>query len=237
MSEGTGVSRIANLLADPARATMLHALIDGTMRPAGELAHAANVSAQSASVHLGKLVRGGLLACEAQGRHRYFRIASADVADAFETLATLGTVIGPGSAREPSARRALETPFIHARTCYDHLAGAAAVQVCQGMLTARWLTADGRDFAVTALGKRKLTALGVDMDSAQRKRRAFARACVDLTQRRPHLGGALGAALLDLCVARGWVLRNRRSRVIHITPNGDEALAQLFATDHDAGRA
>jgi DNA-binding transcriptional ArsR family regulator len=226
MNENLGVSRIANLLADPARAAMLRALIDGTVRPAGELAYAANVSAQSASAHLAKLVGGGLLACESHGRHRYFRIASAEVADAFETLAALGAGI---VSRNPPPRKAAEIPFIQARTCYDHLAGETAVRICEGMLKARWLIADGRDFTLTSLGKTNLAALGVDADSARRNRRSFARACVDLTQRRVHLGGALGAALLKLCIARSWVLTNRRSRVVNITPRGNDAFAKLFA--------
>ena len=173
MNEDTDISRIARLLADPARATMLGALIDGTR----------------------------------------------------ETLAVLGAGIAPRASRHPPPRRTIETPFIYARTCYDHLAGEAAVRICEGMLKARWLAADGREFAVTPLGKRKLAALGIDIDSARRKRRAFARACVDLTQRRPHLGGALGAALLEVCVDRGWVLRNPRSRVVNITPKGAHLLS------------
>ena len=229
MNEDTNVSRIANLLADPVRATMLRTLIDGTMRPAGELAYAANVSAQSASVHLAKLVSGGLLSCEAHGRHRYFRITNSDVADTFETLAALGARIAPSALRNPPPRNLAERPFMHARTCYDHLAGEAAVRICGGMLKARWLTAAGRDFAITEFGNTKLAALGVDVDSARAKRRSFARACIDLTQRRPHLGGALGAAVLHLFITRGWVLPNRRSRVVTITPNGHDAFAKLFA--------
>ena len=226
MSDDAGIARIANLLADPARTAMLRALIDGSVRPAGELAYAANVSAQSASAHLAKLVGGGLLACESHGRHRYFRIASGEVADAFETLAALGA--GSVSRSRPPPKAA-EVPFIRARTCYDHLAGETAVRICEEMLSAGWLTSDGRDFALTALGKARLAALGVEPDSARRTRRSFARACVDLTQRRVHVGGALGAALLNLYIARGWVLKNRRSRVVNITPKGNEAFAKMFA--------
>lgn len=226
MNDESGIPRVASLLADPARAAMLRVLIDGTTRPASELAYAANVSAQSASAHLAKLVDGGLLACEPHGRHRYFRIASTGVADAVETLAALG--VAAGSARRLPAR-SVPPQFLHARTCYDHLAGETAVRVCEAMLRARWLTPGGRDFDLTRLGERKLAALGVDVGSARQARRAFARACVDLTQRRPHLGGALGAALLDLYVARGWVLRTRRSRAVSITPRGNEAFGKLFA--------
>ena len=226
--DDSSIPRIANLLADPARAKILKVLIDGTTRPAGELAYAANISAQSASAHLAKLVHGGLLATEAQGRHRYFRIASAEVADAVESLTALSVAIQPRTPRAPLPSKSIPVQFLHARTCYDHLAGETAVRLCEAMLKARWLMAAGRDFRVTRVGDRKLTALDVDLDAARRARRVFARACVDLTQRRRHLGGALGAAFLDLSVARGWILRARSSRAVTITPRGNEAFMKLF---------
>jgi DNA-binding transcriptional ArsR family regulator len=228
MEDRPGIPRVAQLLADPARATMLWALIDGTMRPAGELAYAANISAQSASAHLAKLVEGGFLASEAQGRHRYFRIASPEVADAMESFASLSVAVRPRSPRSVLPSRSVPVQFLHARTCYDHFAGEAAVKILEAMLKARWLSADGRDFAVTRLGEQKLAALDVDLAAARRSRRAFARACVDLTQRRPHLGGALGAALLDLYLAKSWIQRARHSRAVSITPKGQEAFRRLF---------
>jgi DNA-binding transcriptional ArsR family regulator len=223
------VARVAGLLADRARARMLRSLIDGTMRPAGELAFSANISAQSASAHLAKLVEGGLLALQAQGRHRYFRIASPEVAHAVESLGSLSMAVGPRAPRSPAIPRSAPIQFLHARTCYDHLAGETAVTVCEAMLKARWLVAEGRDFRVTRLGQKELGALEVDLAAARRSRRAFARACVDLTQRRPHVGGALGAALLEMYLARGWILRIRRSRAVSITPKGSEAFRSLFA--------
>jgi len=223
------VARVAGLLADPARARILRTLIDGTMRPAGELAFAANISAQSASAHLAKLVEGGLLSLQAQGRHRYFRIASPEVADAIESLGSLAMAARPRNPRSPAIPESAPIEFLHARTCYDHLAGEMAVQVCEAMLKARWMTAEGRDFRVTPLGQKGLSTFGVDLAAARRSRRAFARACVDLTQRRPHVGGALGAALLELYIARGWILRTQRSRAVSVTPKGSEAFGGLFA--------
>ena len=223
------LARIAGLFADPARARILRTLIDGTMRPAGELAFAANVSAQSASAHLAKLVEGGLLELRAQGRHRYFRIANPEVADAVESLGSLGEALRPRAPRAPALPKAAPAQFLHARTCYDHLAGETAVQACAAMLKARWLVADGRDFRLTSSGDERLAALGIDLEAARRSRRAFARACVDLTQRRPHVGGALGAALLQMFLARGWILRMRRSRAVSITPKGREAFGKAFA--------
>jgi DNA-binding transcriptional ArsR family regulator len=228
MNEDPDIPRLASLLADPSRAKILWTLIDGTTRPAGELAYAANISAQSASAHLAKLVEGGLLESEPQGRHRYFRIASADVAELIEGLASLGAATRPRAPRAPLPSPSVPVQFLHARTCYGHLAGELAVRILEAMLKAQWLVADGRDFALTRLGEARLTALDPDLGTARQPRRVFARACVDLTQRRPHLGGALGDALLDLYVARGWVLRRRRSRVVSITPTGHKSFRQVF---------
>ena len=230
MDDTTEIPRIAGLIADPARARILWTLIDGTTRPAGELAYCANVSAQSASAHLAKLVEGGFLACEAQGRHRYFRIASAEVAGVIEAMASLVASPKPRAPRAPLPSPSVPVQFLRARSCYGHLAGETAVKILEGMLRARWLKADGREYALTAAGEKQLTALGLDLPALRRSRRVLARACVDLTQRRAHLGGALGDALLDLYVARGWVQRQRRSRVVSITPRGDENFRRVFGT-------
>jgi DNA-binding transcriptional ArsR family regulator len=229
MDDAINIPHIANLLADPARATMLWTLIDGTMRPAGELAFAANVSPQSASAHLAKLVEGGLLQSEAQGRHRYFRIASAEAASLIENLASFGASIRPRVPRHAPLVGAMPGQFLQARTCYDHLAGEVAVQVLQAMLKARWLVSAGQEFKATRLGQEKLAALGVDSSCERNGRRAFARGCIDLTQRRPHLAGVLGAALLNLYVRKGWILRTPRSRVVNITPQGHAAFRRVLS--------
>lgn len=228
MNDAPDVPRIAGLLADPARVRMLWTLIDGTTRPAGELAYAANVSAQSASGHLAKLVEGGLLAAEVQGRHRYFRLASAEVATVIEAIASLGVASRPRAPRVPAPAPTMPARFLHARTCYGHLAGELAVKILEAMVKARWLAAEGRDFVVTGAGEKKLAELGIDLAAARRSRRALARACVDLTQRRAHLGGTLGDALLDLYCARDWIQRQRRSRVVSVTPKGHENFRGLF---------
>lgn len=228
MNDAPDVPRIAGLLADPARVRMLWTLIDGTTRPAGELAYAANVSAQSATAHLAKLVEGGLLAAEVQGRHRYFRLASAEVAAVIEAIASLGVSSRPRVPRAPAPAPTMPAQFLRARTCYGHLAGEMAVKILESMLRARWLAADGRDFVVTRLGEKELAELGIDLPAARRSRRALARACVDLTQRRAHLGGALGDALLALYAERGWIQRYRRSRVVNITPKGHECFRAAF---------
>src|SRR6266702_5359361 len=137
MNDEPDVARIASVLADPARARILRTLLDGTMRPAGELAYAGNISAQSASAHLAKLVDAGLLSLEAQGRHRYFRIASAEVADAIESLGSLSMALRPRNPRSPAIPKPAPVQFLHARTCYDHLAGEIAVEVCEDRKSTR----------------------------------------------------------------------------------------------------
>jgi|SRR5688572_1812434 hypothetical protein len=124
----------------------------------------------------------------------------------------------------------IKTEFRHARTCYGHLAGEVAVEVLQAMLDDRWLTAAGRDYTLTRRGEAKLAALGIDVPKLRRGRRLFARTCLDLTERRPHLAGALGDALVDLYVERGWIRRRRGSRVVSIAPNGYTAFQQYFVT-------
>ena len=223
MDDASNIPRIATLLADPARAAMLWTLIDGTSRPAGELAFAANVSAQSASAHLAKLVAGGLLLSQAQGRHRYFTLASAEAAYLVESLASFGSAPSPRVPRPAPLVKTMPGHFLHARTCYDHLAGEIAVKVLDAMLNQKWLTRSGPEFHTTALGREKLAAWGISPDHTHSTRRAFARSCIDLTQRRPHLAGRLGAALLNYFVAQGWILRNARSRVVTITPKGHAA--------------
>ena len=229
MNEPDVVARVAFLLADPARAQILLTLIDGSMRPAGELAFAANISAQSASAHLAKLVEGGLLALHPQGRHRYFQISSPEVASAVESLSSLSMALPPRRPLGPAIPKSAPVQFLHARTCYDHLAGEVAVQICAAMLKARWLRSEGRDLELTRLGHERLTALDVDLSAARSSRRSFARTCVDLTQRRSHIGGALGAALLEMYLARSWILRMRGSRAVSITPKGSQAFARICA--------
>jgi DNA-binding transcriptional ArsR family regulator len=228
MNDEQNIFRIGNLLADPARTAILWTLIDGTTRPAGELAFAANVSAQSASAHLAKLVEGGLLVSEAQGRHRYFKIASAETAYLIESLASFGASMKPRHPSQPPLVKTMPSHFLHARTCYDHLAGEIAVKALEAMLKMKWLVQAGQEFQVTQIGRDKLNGLGIDLSNEYNGRRVFARSCVDLTQRRPHLAGVLGAALLDLYVQDGWILRADRSRVVSITPKGHQAFKRVL---------
>jgi DNA-binding transcriptional ArsR family regulator len=231
MVDAPQIPQIAALLADQARANMVWSLIDGTTRPAGELAFAANVSAQSATAHLAKLVAGGLLVAEAQGRHRYFRIANSDAAHMIESMASFGALRSPRIPPHPKLVRDMPSHFLHARTCYDHLAGEVAVKVLEAMLKRKWLFEDGMVYKATRLGQKELAALGVDMSTDKSIRRVFARSCIDLTQRRPHLAGVLGASMLDFYVREGWILRSKGSRIVSVTPKGRVAFGKVLGVD------
>jgi DNA-binding transcriptional ArsR family regulator len=185
---------VAALLADPARAAMLDRLLAGRALSAGELARGAGVTAPTASAHLRRLLDGGLVAVEAQGRHRYYRLAGPPVAEAVEALARLARPLPVRSLRQSQRAEALR----FARTCYDHLAGVVGVAAAAALERDGALRpAGGRDYELTAAGERLLGGLGVDVAAVARRRRAFARRCLDWTERAPHLSGALGAALLE----------------------------------------
>ncbi|MCS3394038.1 ArsR family transcriptional regulator [Burkholderia thailandensis] len=228
MDDTPDIPRVARLLADAARTRIVWTLIDGSARAAGELAYHADISAQSASAHLMKLVAGGLLAAESQGRHRYFRIANAEVACMIESMAALasGTELGLPKCL-PSTRSSTEA-FMYARTCYDHLAGELAVGVLASMRKARWLERKDTELIVTRSGERQLRVLGIDLASAQGERRVFARPCADLTQRHPHLGGALGTHMLKLYIDQCWIVRSPKSRLVSVTPKGNEMFRRLL---------
>ncbi|MGE0129884.1 MAG: ArsR/SmtB family transcription factor [Blastocatellales bacterium] len=228
---------IAALIGEPARTMMLWNLSGGEARPAGELAFYANISAQNASAHLAKLVEAGLLTVEAQGRHRYYRITSPEVAHAIEALAALTPTSNEISASNGAANKAAplprgQTPDLkYARTCYDHLAGRIAVEICAALKNKRFLAAasnGGDGFEVTPEGEMWFRGLGIETDSLRRQRRAFARRCLDWSERQPHLAGALGAALLEQMFRQDWIARVRSSRVIRVTAKGRADLDKLI---------
>ncbi|MDR6409862.1 ArsR/SmtB family transcription factor [Paraburkholderia terricola] len=214
-----GLSRIGALLADPGRAAMLWALMDGSARPAGELTMIAGLSPSAASAHLARLTDGGLLALEVRGRHRYFRIASADIAASIEALAN----VAQASALQrpvPRAARTVPLDMRYARTCYDHMAGELSVRVFARLVERGLLTLHGTSLEATPEGAVRFADWGIDLSAQKSRRRRFACTCPDWSERRPHLGGALGAALLDSWSAHGWVERTERPRILRVTPAG-----------------
>lgn len=221
------VSEIASLIGDPGRTAMLLALLDGADLPASELAYRAGVSPQAATAHLKKLVGAGLLAVRPAGRHRLFRLASADVAHALETLATLARPAKVVALHQSSAAARLH----EARSCYDHLAGRLGVAITERLIERRALRRSDEEFTLTTSGLRFFEEFGVDVAAARASRRRFARACLDWTERRPHLGGSLGASLLDAFFARRLVARNATDRSLRITPEGRSILARELRLD------
>lgn len=215
------IAPVAALIADPARAAMLTALLGGTALAAGELARVAGVSAATASAHLARLLDGGLVSVVRQGRHRYYRLAGHEVAEVLEVLARVSGRPPVRSLRQSRQARLLE----EARTCYDHLAGRAGVALLEALRGHGCL--DGE--RVTPAGERLLAELGVDVERARRSRRRFAPECLDWTERRPHLGGALGAAITGVLLERGWFRRGSLPRAVVLTGEGREGLAALFS--------
>jgi DNA-binding transcriptional ArsR family regulator len=223
-----GLSRIGALLADPGRAAMLWALMDGSARPAGELTMIAGLSPSAASAHLARLTDGGLLALEVRGRHRYFRITSADIAASIEALANVAQVSAP-QRPVPRPARTVPTEMRYARTCYDHMAGELSVRVFERLVERGLLTLQGASLEATSDGTARFADWGIDMSAQRSRRRRFACTCPDWSERRPHLGGALGAALLDAWTAHGWVERTERPRILRITPAGHQHFDAFLA--------
>ncbi|HEY1923821.1 MAG TPA: winged helix-turn-helix domain-containing protein [Candidatus Acidoferrum sp.] len=228
---------VGELIGEAGRAGILIALLDGRARTAGELALVANVSAQSASAHLSKLVDGGLLAVQPQGRHRYYSLAGADVAHAIETIGSIATR-GPAVAVKPggaSRRPTAASDMRRARTCYDHLAGLLAVELAIKLENSNVIRVSReREYELGPAGGRWFRAMGVDVAAVQCGKRAFARRCVDWTERRPHLAGALGAAMLARMVELRWVVRRKDSRVVRVTELGERELGRRIGNGRRA---
>ncbi len=233
MKAGPDIALIASLVGDPARANILTALMSGGALTASELAREAGVTQQTASSHLGKLQDGGLIAVEKQGRHRYYRLSGHDVAAVLEGLAGLAARAGHLRVRtgpkDPALRRA--------RVCYDHLAGELAVRMFDHLIASGSLTREGEAVGLSATGERFMAELGLDVAAIARSRRPLCKSCLDWSERRSHLAGALGAALLTRFLALKWVRRLEGTRVVTFAPEGERQFAALFGDappDHRA---
>ncbi|MGO4307445.1 MULTISPECIES: ArsR/SmtB family transcription factor [unclassified Cupriavidus] len=229
MEYAPGISQLAGLLADPGRAAMLWALMDGSARPAGELALIAGLSASSTSGHLARLSEGGLLAVETRGRNRYYRLSAPEIGVAIEALASASLASQPPRVRAVPVSRTAPPALKQARTCYDHLAGELAVGLFERMSQAGWLVVEGTAVDLTGDGAQAMAQLGIDLGAARRKRRQFACTCPDWSERKPHLGGALGAALLENLLARGWIEPTATSRALRVTPRGQREIEKVAA--------
>ena len=227
MLSDAAVAPVAALFADPARVAMLWALSDGREVSAGELALLAGIARSTASLHLAKLVEGGLVAARPDGRHRHYRLTRPEAVRALEALAVLAPGRAPRTHRQAAIGRAVRA----ARTCYDHLAGRAGVALTAALVARGALLPAGREFELTAGGERLLGDFGVDLAAARKSRRAFALACLDWSERVDHLAGGLGAALLARLLELGWIARTRGSRAVQLSPAGRRGLARAFGVE------
>jgi DNA-binding transcriptional ArsR family regulator len=220
------LTRIAGLIGEAGRIQMLTTLLDGNGHSAAELAMAAAASPQTASSHLAKLLKGGLIASERRGRQRFFRLKNSDVATAIEALGALAQ--GPGPAAVPELR--------FARTCYDHLAGVLAIALRNELLGKGALRQGKEAFMLTADGERFLRRLEIDACSLRQSRRKFAHKCLDWTERHHHIGGAVGAALLSRFIEMKWLARMRDTRAVRLTHDGERGFEKVFGIRHEALR-
>jgi len=224
MSDGPNIARIAALIGDPARAEILTALMTDRALTATELAGVAGVTKQTVSAHLARMREAQLIVVEAQGRHRYFRLADRDVARLLESL--MGVAFRTGSVRLRSSPR--EPALRKARVCYDHLAGELAVWAYEALLARRVFRSDADGFELTRTGAAWFSDFGVDVTGMRAQRRSLCRPCLDWGERRHHLGGALGAALMQRFFALRWGRPQKDSRVVNFTPSGEAELRRLF---------
>jgi DNA-binding transcriptional ArsR family regulator len=213
----------AALVGDPSRGRMLTALMDGRARTAVELALEAGVTQSTASSHLARLTAAGLVSPAKQGRHRYFRLAGPEVAGALEALMALGVL------RAPSRRRSgpRDQDLRHARVCYDHLAGEVGVHLLERLRQRNLISGSDERVALTRTGETWCGRVGIDLDLLRASRRPLCRSCLDWSERRMHLAGALGAGLLDRLFALGYARRERGRRVIRLSTRGERFIERL----------
>lgn len=226
----TLLATTGSLIGDPTRANIMMSLMDGRALTAGELAGGAGVTPQTASAHLAALVDGGLLAVTRQGRHRYHRLASEAVAGMLESILAVG-----GAARQPPIRTGpRDAALRHARVCYDHLAGSVAVRLADSLAADGHIVMDHDGAVLTPSGSELLARLGAltasQLAPNEKEPQRFCRPCLDWSERRPHIAGSVGAALLGHFTANDWVRRSK-GRAMTVTPKGSAGLQRHFGVD------
>jgi DNA-binding transcriptional ArsR family regulator len=225
MKEGPDIAHIAALIGDPARANMLTALMSGKALTVSELAHEAGVTIQTASSHLSKLDEGGLLRPRKQGRHKYFALASDEVAHVLEGL--MGLAAGAGHLRKRTGPRHAE--LRKARVCYDHLAGDMGTQLFDSLLARRHMVLKGELLELTDTGAAFVKSLEIDIESLHKERAPVCRECLDWSERRSHLAGSLGRAFLSRFEELSWAKRDQNSRVVTFSETGAREFEKLFS--------
>jgi DNA-binding transcriptional ArsR family regulator len=228
MHVGPDIAAAAALLGDPARAAMIALLVSGDAYPATVLAASAGISAQTASVHLAKLTAGGIVNSTKSGRHRLYRLDGPKVAAAFEALAAISSVRPIRSLHQSDESKAMST----ARMCYDHVAGYVGVAITNALGRVGALSQADRGYVVSRRGRSWFSDFGIDVDTTAQSKRKFATQCLDWSERRPHVGGALGAALAERMLRAGWFTRRRTNRSLIVTDSGWKALNAHFGIEH-----
>src|SRR5262245_5775410 len=230
MITGPIIAELAALVGDPARATMVSALLDGRPLTASELASAAQITPQTASSHLAKLTEAGLLSVARHGRHRHFRLASPTVADMIDAIVAVALAKRPRYRPLSPRARALGA----ARICYDHLAGRLSVDLTDSLVAREYVVLDDEDDAaaeITTAGIGFLTEFGIELPARRSPRRQSCRLCLDWTERRPHIAGSVGAALTQRCFDLRWMERMERSHAVIVTPLGRRGFRETFGID------
>ncbi len=231
MSNTTSFAQIAALAGDPARVSMLHALMDGRALTAGELARAAGIAPQTASSHLGRLVASGVIAVEKQGRHRYHRLATPTVARMLESIMQVAAELQPPGRTVIVGPK--DTALRNARTCYDHFAGRLGVALADAMVARGFVELQSDAGIVSDGGIAFLSGIGIAIEPSQtritkKSGRVLCRPCLDWSERRPHLAGVIGAAICKHGLDNGWVRRSPDSRAVLVTPKGNRIFREQF---------
>jgi DNA-binding transcriptional ArsR family regulator len=216
--------KIAALIGDPVRATILWSLMDGRSMSASELAVTADTSPQNMSMHLSKLLQSNLLIAESQGRQRYYQFARKEIAQALEAM----TLLIPYPEAAQRTVQSNEPEITYCRTCYDHLAGKIGVAIADSLLKQKWIRYAKDGLLLTDRGMNWFGEMGIGVDKLKRQRRAFLRPCIDWSERRTHIAGSLAAALLDKMFELAWIRKVRNSRAVVITAAGRKALYKKF---------
>jgi DNA-binding transcriptional ArsR family regulator len=219
LSINPNLANVAGMVSDPSRAAILTVLMDNRFHSASELAYMARIKPQTTSYHLAKLMDANLITVENQGRHRYFQIKNSEVAQIMETLLILSPPVQIRSLKQSIEDKQVR----YARTCYDHLAGYLGVEITEAFLKKGFIT---YEFELTEEGEAFLASFGVDMNQVRKKRRSFSHKCLDWSERRHHLAGALGNTILELFLELNWVKRLPNTRALEITPNGKKSLKE-----------
>jgi DNA-binding transcriptional ArsR family regulator len=227
MSANPNVAKVAALVSETSRAAILTVLLDGRLHPANELAYMAQIKPQTASFHLSKMVDSTIITVEKQGRHRYYGIRNPEIAQILETLLSIAPPIEIKSLKQASEDKAMRS----ARTCYDHLAGNLGVQLTDSLIKAGIIYEEKNAFVVTDKGEEFFKTFRIDLEVVKKKRRSFAHKCLDWSERRYHLAGSLGTALLERLFDLKWVQRIPDTRAIKITSEGKKGLKNIFSID------